>query len=101
MSGTTRRPAPSAAACPLNRAGLASAIAELADLPATKAVRALDAAITAIESALRQGREVRLPGFGSFTVTRRKGDDRAASAHGAGGSRSVRPARCGSSLARR
>ena len=72
MSGTTRRPAQVELHPPLNRAGLASAVAEQSGLPATKAAQAVDAMLGAIENALRHGREVRITGFGTFTLTQRK-----------------------------
>ena len=60
------------ASIPLNRAALVSAVADQADLSAAKAGQAVTAVLGTIEIALRQGREVRLTGFGSFVVTRRK-----------------------------
>src|SRR5947209_7133311 len=57
---------------PLNRAGLVAAVAEQAGLTSAKAGEAVDAILGTIELALRSGREVRLTGFGSFVVARRK-----------------------------
>ena len=57
---------------PLNRAGLVSVVADQAGLTSAKAAQAVDAVFGAIESALRDGREVRLTGFGSFSVSTRK-----------------------------
>ncbi len=68
----TRQPAEASKTMPLNRAGVVAAVVEDADLPATKAIQAVDAVFRAIEAALRLGREVRLTGFGSFAVARRK-----------------------------
>jgi len=60
------------ASIPLNRAGLVSAVAEQADLSSAKAAQAVGAMLAAIEIALREGREVRLTGFGTFVVSKRK-----------------------------
>ncbi|GAC1340175.1 MAG: HU family DNA-binding protein [Acetobacteraceae bacterium] len=57
---------------PLNKAGVVAAVAEQAGLTSAKASQAVDAVFGTIEFALRRGREVRLTGFGSFAVTRRK-----------------------------
>lgn len=60
------------AARPLSRLDLVNAVAEHADLPKNKAELAVAGLLTAIEDALRQGQEVRLTGFGTFIVARRK-----------------------------
>ena len=57
---------------PLNRLDLVNAVAEHASLPKTKAELAVAGLLTAIEDALRHGQEVRLTGFGTFAVARRK-----------------------------
>ncbi|MBV8914368.1 MAG: HU family DNA-binding protein [Acetobacteraceae bacterium] len=56
----------------MNRAGLAAAVAESTGLTGAKAGEAVEAMLDSIASALRHGRDVRLTGFGSFAVTRRK-----------------------------
>ena len=68
----TRRQAGSVGQSPLNRAGLVAAVAENAGLTSTKAAQAVDAMFAAMQSALQNGREVRLTGFGSFAVAQRK-----------------------------
>ena len=68
----TRRQAGSVGRSPLNRAGLVAAVAENAGLTSTKAAQAVDALFAAVQSALQNGREVRLTEFGSFAVAQRK-----------------------------
>ena len=55
----------------MNKNELASAVADHADLTKADAGRAVDAVFASIESALKSGDEVRLVGFGSFTVVQR------------------------------
>jgi len=69
---TTRRAAGTGNATPLNRAGLVAAVAEHTGLTVSKAGEAVDTMLGTIQFALQDGREVRLTGFGSFAVTRRK-----------------------------
>ncbi len=57
---------------PLNRAGIVNVVADQAGLTSAKAGQAVDAVFDAIQTALREGREVRLTGFGSFAVSTRK-----------------------------
>jgi DNA-binding protein HU-beta len=54
------------------RQDLVAAVAEKTALPRTKAVSAVDAVFEAIEATLKSGQEVRLTGFGSFTISDRK-----------------------------
>ena len=54
------------------RQDLVAAVAEKTALPRTKAVSAVDAVFEAIEPTLKSGQEVRLMGFGSFTISDRK-----------------------------
>jgi DNA-binding protein HU-beta len=54
------------------RHDLVAAVAEKTALPRTKAVSAVDAVFEAIEATLKSGQEVRLVGFGSFTISDRK-----------------------------
>ena len=56
----------------MNKAELIERIATAADISKLSAGRALDAALEGIKSALVQGEEVSLVGFGSFHVTQRE-----------------------------
>jgi DNA-binding protein HU-beta len=55
----------------MNKSELIEHIAKSADISKSSAGRALDAAIEAIETALKDGQEVTLVGFGSFYVSER------------------------------
>lgn len=52
----------------MNKSELIEAVAEMADLPKAAAGRALDAIVTSITSALKDGDQVVLVGFGTFAV---------------------------------
>lgn len=52
----------------MNKSELIDAVAEAADLSKASATRALDAAIDSITSALKNGDQVTLVGFGTFSV---------------------------------
>ncbi len=52
----------------MNKSELIDAIAASADLPKAAAGRALDAVIETIESTLKDGDQVSLVGFGTFSV---------------------------------
>ena len=52
----------------MNKAELVDAIAESADFSKASASRALDAVIGSITDALKEGDQVALVGFGTFTV---------------------------------
>jgi DNA-binding protein HU-beta len=54
------------------RHDLVAAVAERTALPRTKAITAVEAMFEAIQATLKSGQEVRLVGFGSFSVTDRK-----------------------------
>ncbi len=54
------------------RQELASAVAEKTGLARAKAVAAVDAVLETISEHLKNGEEVRLVGFGAFTVSKRK-----------------------------
>ena len=56
----------------MNKQDLIGAVAETAGLGTRDAARAIDAVIESITASLKRGEEVRLVGFGSFVVTRRK-----------------------------
>ncbi len=56
----------------MNKSELAGVVAERADLSKAQAADAVDAVIDAVTSTLKDGGEVRLVGFGTFAVSRRK-----------------------------
>ena len=56
----------------MNKNELINAVANDADLTKAKAAEAVDAFINAIEKTLKKGDEVRLVGFGTFSVVKRK-----------------------------
>lgn len=55
----------------MNKSELIEAIAASADIPKAAAGRALDAVIESIEGALKEGDQVALVGFGTFSVKER------------------------------
>ena len=55
----------------MNKSELIDAIAASADIPKAAAGRALDAVIESIEGALKEGDQVALVGFGTFSVKER------------------------------
>ena len=55
----------------MNKAELIEAVATSADLSKASAARAVDAALEAIEKALKKGDSVTLVGFGTFVVRKR------------------------------
>jgi DNA-binding protein HU-beta len=55
----------------MNKAELVSAVAEIAGLTKADTEKAVDATFEAITDALKSGGEVRLIGFGSFSVAQR------------------------------
>jgi len=57
---------------PLNRAGLVAAVADQTGLTGRESTTVVDAVLATIQRALQDGREVRLSGFGTFAVSRRK-----------------------------
>ena len=56
----------------MNKQDLIVAVAEAADLPRTKASEVVDAVFGAIESSLKKKQDVRLVGFGTFSLSKRK-----------------------------
>lgn len=56
----------------MNKNELVAEIAEQADLTKSKAAEALDAFIDCVSHALASGDEVRIVGFGTFSVVQRK-----------------------------
>lgn len=55
----------------MNKQELVDKVAEVADLPKTKAQEAVEAIFETIKGSLKKGDEVRLVGFGTFTVSER------------------------------
>ncbi len=55
----------------MNKSELTDAIADEADISKASAVRALDAALSAIQGSLQNGEPVALVGFGTFSVRER------------------------------
>ena len=55
----------------MNRNELVDAVASKADMRKVDASKAVDAVFDSIEGALKKGDEVRLVGFGTFSVARR------------------------------
>lgn len=56
----------------MSKKDLIDAVAEATALPKEKATEAVDAVIAHIQKAMQNGGEVRLPGFGTFKVAKRK-----------------------------
>ena len=56
----------------MNKQELIGAVADTAGLSRSDSVKAVEAVFDTIAGALKRGDEVRLVGFGTFTVTRRK-----------------------------
>lgn len=56
----------------MNKNDLISYVADNADMTKTDAAKAVDGVFDAITSTLQGGNEVRLTGFGTFSVTARK-----------------------------
>ena len=55
----------------MNKQDLVAKVADSADIPKTKAAAAVDAVIDAVKTALKKGDDVRLVGFGTFSVAQR------------------------------
>jgi DNA-binding protein HU-beta len=56
---------------PLTRQDLIDAAAFAGDMPKVKADAVVAAVLEAVADALKEGREVRLPGFGTFSISQR------------------------------
>ena len=56
----------------MNKNGLSGAVAETSGLSKSQAASAVEGVFEAISAALKRGDEVRLVGFGTFTVAKRK-----------------------------
>jgi DNA-binding protein HU-beta len=59
----------------VNKNDLVAAVADAADLSKDKAQKAVDALFDQIQGALKNGDEVRIVGFGAFTVATRKASE--------------------------
>ena len=57
---------------PVNKNDLVAAVAEASDLSKADAASAVESVFDSISSALKRGDEVRLVGFGTFSVAHRK-----------------------------
>ena len=55
----------------MNKNELVDAVASAADLKKSEATKAVDAVFESITTSLKKGDEVRLVGFGTFTVSKR------------------------------
>ncbi len=55
----------------MNKQDLVASVADAADISKAKAALAVDAVITAIKGSLASGNDVRLVGFGTFSVAKR------------------------------
>jgi len=56
----------------MNKSELVAAVAEKSDLTKTQAAAAVDAVFDAVQDELKKGGDVRLVGFGNFSVSRRE-----------------------------
>jgi len=59
----------------MNKQDLVAAVAEASGLARGDAGRAVEAVLETVTGALKAGGEVKLVGFGTFAVTRRKGSE--------------------------
>ena len=59
----------------MNKNDLVAAVAESADLSKADAAKAVDGVFNAISGSLKRGDEVRLVGFGTFSVANRKASE--------------------------
>ena len=59
----------------MNKQDLVAAVAEATGLPRGDAGRSVEAVLDAVTAALKAGHEVKLVGFGTFSVLHRKGSD--------------------------
>jgi DNA-binding protein HU-beta len=55
----------------MNKQDLVASVADAADISKAKAALAVDAVIDAIKGSLKKGNDVRLVGFGTFSVAQR------------------------------
>ncbi len=59
----------------MNKNDLVATVAEMSELSKADAARAVDSVFDSITTSLKGGREVRLVGFGTFSVARRKASE--------------------------
>ena len=59
----------------MNKNDLVSTVADMAELSKADAARAVDSVCDSITASLKTGTEVRLVGFGTFSVARRKASE--------------------------
>ncbi len=59
----------------MNKNDLVSTVADMAELSKADAARAVDSVFDSITASLKTGTEVRLVGFGTFSVARRKASE--------------------------
>ncbi len=59
----------------MNKNDLVATVADLSELSKADAARAVDSVFDAITTSLKGGTEVRLVGFGTFSVARRKASE--------------------------
>jgi DNA-binding protein HU-beta len=59
----------------MNKVELIAAVAERTDLTKAKAAEVVDAVLAAIEEALKKKEDVRLVGFGTFSLSTRKASE--------------------------
>ncbi len=59
----------------MNKNDLVSTVAEMSELSKADAARAVDSVFDSITASLKTGTEVRLVGFGTFSVARRKASE--------------------------
>ena len=83
----------------MSKKDLIDAMADAAEITKDKAGTALEAVIKHIEKSMKKGEEVRIPGFGTFKVTKRAA--REAWFPAPTRSASTRPPRCRSSPRRK
>src|SRR5437867_1531829 len=56
----------------MNKDALIASVSEISDLSKTDSTKALEAIIQSIQLGLKNGKEVRITGFGTFGITKRK-----------------------------
>ena len=71
FSGITKTPNTTKEGVPMNKNDLVSDVAESAGLTKADAGRAVDAVFESIQGALKSGGDVRIVGFGTFSVAHR------------------------------
>ena len=64
-----------AEAKPMNKNDLVTSVADLSGLSKTDSTHAIEAMIQSLQKALKEGNDVRLAGFGTFSITQRLARD--------------------------